>query len=136
MFEAVAMVRSQDALKLSDDKYLPFLAKYKALFDVRRRAQQERNRILQDLRKLGNDPASDEGQIKDRLKAWQDSQLRAQADIRRAQDGVDGVLDPRQQAKFRFFEEQMEQQKVELITRARQANRQQNQQKRNLTPNR
>jgi hypothetical protein len=36
------------------------------------------------------------------------------------------VLTVRQQALFRLFEEQMEQQKLDVLTRARQANRQQN----------
>jgi hypothetical protein len=125
MFEAVALVRSQEALKLSDEKYLPFIAKYKALQDARRRQQQQRNRILNELRKLSNDPAGDEAQMKDRLKALDDLQTRAAIDIRKAQEGVDSVLDVRQQAKFRLFEEVMEAQKVELITKARQANRQQ-----------
>jgi len=131
MFEAVALVRSQETLKLSDEKYLPFIAKYKALQDARRRTQQERNRILSDLRKLTNDPAGDEGQMKERLKALEDLQTRGDAEIHKAQEGVDSVLDGRQQAKFRLFEEAMEAQKVELITKARQAHRQQQQDKKN-----
>ena len=38
-------------------------------------------------------------------------------------EAVDQVLDLRQQARFRVFEEQMERRKVELLLRARQANR-------------
>ena len=44
-------------------------------------------------------------------------------DVRQALEGVDQVLDLRQQARFRLFEEQMERRKVELLMRARQANR-------------
>src|SRR5438093_947638 len=58
MFDAAALVRAQDALKLDDDKYLQFLAKYKALQDVRRRLQIEHNRLIVELRRLANDPAS------------------------------------------------------------------------------
>jgi hypothetical protein len=36
------------------------------------------------------------------------------------------VLDLRQQIRFRVFEEQMERRKIELLVRARQANRQRN----------
>src|SRR5262245_57280280 len=92
MFEAVALVRAQEALKLSDERYLPFIAKYKLLQDVRRKAQQERNRILNELRKLANDPAGDETQMRDRLKALEDLHVRSEADIRKAQEGVDSVL--------------------------------------------
>lgn len=138
MFDAVAMVRSQEALKLADEKYLPFLAKYKVLLDTRRRAQQERNRAVQELRKLVNDPATDDNLLRDRLRAFLELQTRSSGEIRKAQEGVDSALDPRQQVRFRLFEDNMEQQKIDLITRARQANRlrQQNQQKPNPTPNR
>ena len=40
--------------------------------------------------------------------------------MRKAYDGVDEMLDIRQQARFRLFEEQMEQQKLDLLMRARQ----------------
>ena len=119
-----ALVQAQEQLKLSDDKYPAFLVKFKALQDVRRRALQERNRALQDLRRLAND-GGDDGQIKDRLKSLQDLDARAQTDLQKAYEGVDSVLDLRQQAKFRLFEEQMERRKIELLMRARQANRQQ-----------
>jgi|SRR5207245_793960 len=124
MFEAYALVQAQEQLKLTDDKYPQFLVKFKALQDVRRRTQQERNRLLQDLRRLANE-GGDENQIKDRLKALQDLDARARAEVQKAYDGVDSVLDVRQQAKFRLFEEQMERRKLELLMRARQANRQQ-----------
>ena len=43
--------------------------------------------------------------------------------LTKAYDGIDQVLDVGQQAKFRVFEELMERRKLELVTRARQANR-------------
>ena len=124
MFDAYALVQAQDQLKLADDKYPQFLAKFKALQDARRRTQQERNRLLQDLRRLANE-GGDEGQIKDRLKALQDLDARARGEVQKAYEGIDSVLDVRQQARFRLFEEQMERRKLELLMRARQANRQQ-----------
>jgi hypothetical protein len=42
-------------------------------------------------------------------------------------DGLNQVLDTRQQARFRLLEEQMERRKLELLMRARQANRPRNQ---------
>ena len=124
MFDAYALVQAQEQLRLNDDKYPQFLVKFKALQDVRRRTQQDRNRLLQDLRRLANE-GGDENAIKDRLKALQDLDARARADGQKAYEGVDSVLDVRQQAKFRLFEEQMERRKLELVMRARQANRQQ-----------
>ncbi len=45
----------------------------------------------------------------------------------RRPSAVDDVLTVRQQAQFRVFEEQMERRKLELLMRARQANRPKNQ---------
>jgi hypothetical protein len=125
MFEAVALVRAQEVLKLSDDKYLLFLTKFKALQDVRRKTQQERNRLMNDLRRLVNDPSGDEAQMIDLLKALQDLDTRSEADLHKAYEAVDQMLDVRQQSKFRVFEENMERRRIDLMMKAR-ANRQQN----------
>jgi hypothetical protein len=62
------------------------------------------------------------------VQALQELDTRSVADIRKAYDAVDQVLDVTQQARFRVFEELMERRKIELVTRARQANRQRQQQ--------
>jgi Spy/CpxP family protein refolding chaperone len=123
MFDSYALMQAQDQLKITDDQFPKFLTRFKALQDLRRRTLQERNHLLQDLRKLGNDPQPDEAQIKDRLKLLQDLEEHAQADMRKGYEAIDQILDVRQQARFRVFEEQMEQRMLQLITRARQANR-------------
>jgi hypothetical protein len=51
---------------------------------------------------------------------------RGASDLREAYDALDQVLDVKQQARFRVFEEQMERRKVELLLRARQAARARN----------
>ena len=123
MFDAYALLQAQEQLKISDDQYSQFLTRFKTLQDVRRRAVQERTRIVQELRRLLNDAQSDESQIKDRLKTLDELDARAAADAKKAYDGIDQILDVRQQAKFRVFEQLMEQRKLDLVTRARLANR-------------
>lgn len=123
MFDAYALVQAQEQLKLEDDRYTQFLPRFKALQEVRRRGQGDRGRIIMELRRLGNDPKPDEVQIKDRIKALSDLEARMVADLKRAYDVIDQVLDVRQQAQFRAFEELMERRKLELVTRARQNNR-------------
>jgi Spy/CpxP family protein refolding chaperone len=127
MFDSYALMQAQEQLKISDDRFPQFLTRFKALQDVRRRGLQERARIVQDLRRLVNDPEGDEGQIKDRLKALDELELRSDGEVRKAFDAINQLLDVRQQAKFRVFEENMERRKLELVTRARQANRKQQQ---------
>jgi hypothetical protein len=120
-------MQAQEQLKISDERFPQFLTRFKALQDIRRRGLQERARLVQELRRLVNDPQGDEGQIKDRLKSLDELEARSDGDIRKAYDAINQVLDVRQQAKFRVFEENMERRKLELVTRARQANRKQQQ---------
>ena len=58
--------------------------------------------------------------VKERLTALQELESRLAAELRRRTTRIDEVLDVRQQARFRVFEEQIERQKLELIARARQ----------------
>jgi len=128
MFDAYALMQAQEQLKIADEQFTRFLTRYKALQDIRRRTLQERSRIIADLRQMVNGSQPDESVLKERMKALQDVETRAAGDLKKAYDAIDQVLDVRQQAKFRVFEENMERRKLELVTRARQANRQRNQQ--------
>jgi len=123
-FEAYTVLQAQDALRLSEAQYGRFVTRLKTLQEVRRRHQQARNQLLADLRRLTNpqtQPApGDDAQVADRLKALRDEDERGALELKKNYDALDETLDMRQQARFRVFEERMEQQKLELLTRARQ----------------
>ncbi len=125
LFDAYELMQAQDDLSLSDEQYPRFLGRVKILQDARRRADMERRRIVQELRRLTQPRAAtvDEARIKERLKALDDLPVRSAAEVQQAQAGLDEVLTLRQQARFRIFEEMMEQRKVDLLMRARQQNR-------------
>ena len=125
MFDAYVLMQAQDVLKLNDDQYPRFLTRLRALQTVRRRADNQRMQIINQLRRALNAPDGrvDETLIKDRLKILNDLNASVAADVKQAQDSLDEVLDLRQQARFRIFEEEMERRKVELVMRTRQANR-------------
>jgi hypothetical protein len=74
------------------------------------------------LRRLTNpeNGSNDEAALTDRLKALREEDDRAAADLKKGYEGVDEALDTRQQARFRIFEERMEQQKLELLMKTRQ----------------
>ena len=127
MFDAYALIQAQDQLRLNDEQFSRFLVRFKSLQDVRRRSLQEHTRLVAELRRLLMQGQPDEAQLKDRVQELQDVDSRAGADVKKAYDAVDQVLDVKQQARLRVFEEQMERRKIELITRARQANRQKQQ---------
>lgn len=123
-FEAYTVLQAQDALRLSESQYGRFVTRLKSLQETRRRHQQTRNQILVELRRLTNPQTAaspaDDAQIADRLKALREEDERGAVDLKKSYDALDETLDLRQQARFRIFEERMEQQKLELLTRARQ----------------
>ena len=127
MFDAYALMQAQEQLKIGDEHFSQFLTRYKALQELRRKNLQERARMVVEMRQMLNAPNPDEAQLKERMKALQELETRSAADAKKAYDAIDQVLDVRQQAKFRVFEEAMERRKLELVTRARQANRPKNQ---------
>jgi Spy/CpxP family protein refolding chaperone len=123
MFDAYALVQAQDQLGISDDQYARFLVRYKALQDIRRKSLQEHTRIVADLRRLLAERQPDEALLEARIEALAEVDTRTSADVEKAYEGIDELLDLRQRAGLRVFEELMERRKLELITRARQANR-------------
>lgn len=126
MLDAYAVVQAQDALELNDAQYGPFVTRLRKLQETRRRNQQARNRIIQKLRQLAGPQATspvDENAIREGLKTLRDIDDRAAAELRRAYDALDEVMDVRQQARFRMFEETIERRKLDLLMRARQGAR-------------
>src|SRR5262249_36558217 len=121
-FEAFTALQAQERLQLSEAQYFKFMSRLQALQETRRNHQQAHQKILNDLRKLTNPEtgSNDEAAITERLKALKDEDAAAVVDVNKAYDGVDEKLDMRQQARFRIFEDQVEQQKLELLMRARQ----------------
>src|SRR5262245_60343765 len=126
MFDAYVVMQAQDILKLSDDQYPRFITRLRALQQIRRRGENQRMMLLNQLRRTLNAPDGrvDENLIKDRLKMLSDLNVSLAADVRQAQDSLDEVLNLQQQARFRVFEEEMERRKVEIVMRTRPANRQ------------
>ena len=122
LFDSFALVQAQQFLNIRDDQYQKFLPRFMALQATRRQTLQQHTRVVNELRRLGNEGGTDD-QIKAALKQLQEIDERGDADAKKAMEGVDQTLELRQQARFRVFEEQMERRKLELVTRARQANR-------------
>jgi hypothetical protein len=132
MLDAYAVVQAQDNLQLNDNQYGQFVTRLRKLQQTRRQNQQARNQMLGEIRRLLNPPPSatpqagtglDEAGLRDRLKALRELDERAAGEIRRAYDSLDEVMDARQQARFRLFEEQLERRKLDLLMRARQSAR-------------
>jgi hypothetical protein len=121
MFEAYALLQAQNQLKLTDEQYADFIVRLRGLQNARRKHQQGRQRIIQDLRRLTNpqNANTDEGAIRTALDALAREDATAQDEITKALAQVDEVLDVRQRARFRLLEEQLERWKLDLLSRVR-----------------
>jgi Spy/CpxP family protein refolding chaperone len=122
MFDAAELLQAQQRLNIRDDQFPQFLRRFKTLQDIRRAHLTERTRRVMQLQRLATATPMDENAITEQLKALKDADAKVAADVARAYDAIDEVLDVRQRAQFRVFEEMMERQKLDLVTRARQAN--------------
>ena len=123
LFDAYLLMEAQQALTLTDQQYPQFLTRLKGLQETRRRNQQQRNQLMNELQRLTSPRAqvkAEEALLKERLNTLQELDSRSAAELRKAYAALDEVLDVRQQARFRVFEEQIERRKLELLLRARQ----------------
>jgi len=122
MLDAYAIVQAQQTLRLDDRQYGEFVVRLKHLQQTRRRNLQARNGILQELRRLTGPQAGtiDETAVRERLQTLREHDRRAAEELLKAYEGLDEVLDVRQQARFRLFEEQLERRKIDLLKRAQQ----------------
>lgn len=121
MLDAYALVQAQNALTLRDDQYGEFVSRLKKLQGTRRRLQQAKNGLIADLRRLTNPAVQqlDEAAVKDRLRQLRELDVRTSTEMKAAYEALDQVLDVRQQARFRIFEELLERRKLDLLMRAR-----------------
>jgi hypothetical protein len=123
LFDAYLMMEAQRFLDLSDQQYPQFVARLRTLQETRVRNTQARVQLMGDLQRLSNPrliAKPDEAQLKERLNALQELESRNAAEMRKAYNGLDEVLNLQQQARFRVFEEEIERRKIELLMRARQ----------------
>ena len=121
MLDAYALVQAEGALELKESQYGEFVTRLKRMQETRRRNQQARNRQVQELRRMTQPQAKpqDDAVIAERLKALKEHDAKAAAELTRAYDALDEVLDVRQQARFRAFEDNLERRKIDLLMRAR-----------------
>ena len=127
LMDAMVVVQAERDLELTAEQFPPFLKRLKGLQAARRRAENQRNRALLELRRLtlgnvadGANERPDEAQIRERLKALDDGEAQALVEIKQARSTLEQGLNVRQQARFRLLEEQIERRKLELFARSRQ----------------
>jgi len=122
IFDGYMIAQAPVALGLTDQQFDRLVPRLRTLQETRRRSQQERFRLMGELQRLTNprNPKPEDAVLKERLGALQELESRSAAELRKAYNALDEVLDLRQQARFRVFEEQIERKKLDLLMRARQ----------------
>jgi hypothetical protein len=123
LFNSFVLMQAQQELRLRDDQYGPFATRLRNLQMVRRRAQNQRMRVIGELRRLTQadvDGGVDENLIREQLRALDEVETRTATEVHQAQANLDQLLDARQQARFRLLEERVDRQKVDLLGRVRQ----------------
>ena len=123
MFDAFALVQAQRIMQLNDEQYSRFFTRMKRVQDVRRQHQRQRIRIINLLRRGYGPERAEDAALTDLVRQLDELDARFDQELRTAKAAVDEVLTVRQRAAFRFFEQDMEVQKVDYLTRARQPGR-------------
>ncbi len=119
MFDAYALVQAQRLLQLDDEQYQRFFMRMNTLQDLRRRHNQQRVRMLNELRRLWRGEESGEAALLPKIRAIDDLDFQFERAVRTARQAIDEALTVQQRAGFRVFEEDMERQKIDFLTRAR-----------------
>lgn len=131
LFDAFVLVQAQRVLQLNDEEYQRFFPAMKRLQDTRRSHQQQRQRLLGDMRRAAPfrpaqnarpdaPPPADEATLTALLRRSDELETRLAEELREVRKALDETLPIRQRVAFRIFEEDMERQKLDYITRARQ----------------
>lgn len=120
MFDAYTLVQAQKVLQLTDEQYQQFFMRMNRFQDLRRLHTQQRLRLVNELRRMSGPQGADDAALAATMKQLEDVDAKFGQDMRAARAAIDEVLTVRQRAAFRFFEEDMERQKIDFITRSRQ----------------
>jgi Spy/CpxP family protein refolding chaperone len=119
-FDQVMLHQARANLSLTPDQFLRFGACLRRLQMARRQQQRRRVALVRELNALTSRSPIDEASVSAKLEELDRAAGEASDDTRAAYAAIDRVLDLRQRARFRVFEEMMERRKLDLVARARQ----------------
>jgi len=119
-FDRYFLNQARLALQLTPSQMAVFRPKLEQLRRVRRQTERQRQGLLNEMQTLarGSGPVDDET-LASKIKALDDQKAEAEQRIRDAYEQLDSTLSVAQRARFRFLEQRMERQELDLIARAR-----------------
>lgn len=117
LLEGMEISNADKFLQIDSQHYGDFIQRLHNLQKMRKQHQNQRQRLVQELRRLTNTPGMEDALLEAPTKRLDDFDKQAFQDMQNAYAQIDEVLNVRQRARFRLFEEMMEQRKLEILTR-------------------
>jgi hypothetical protein len=118
LLEGMEISNADKFLQVDNQHYGEFIQRLRNLQKMRRQHQNQRQRLVMELRRLANaNPPVEDALLEGPTKRLDDFDRQYFQDLQGAYAQIDEVLNVRQRARFRLFEEQMEQRKLEILTR-------------------
>ena len=116
--DGIEIATADKMLQLAPERYGDFIQRLRNLQLVRRRRQEQRLRLLNELRRAVNQqPPADDTALEGPIRQLDEFERQTTQEVQTAYGQIDEVLTPRQRARFRLFEEQMDQRKIEILLR-------------------
>ena len=117
LLEGMEISNADKFLQIDSQHYGEFIQRLHNLQKMRKQHQNQRQRLVMELRRLTNTAGVEDALLEAPTKRLDDFDKLAFQDLQNAYAQIDEVLNVRQRAKFRVFEEMMEQRKLEILTR-------------------
>ena len=119
MVDAYLLSNLQESLGLTDEQFVKLLPLVKRQQSERRELGRRRGKAVRELRKLLNSGAATESQIAEALQELKAVENEGPVQLQRSREGIDSLLTPLQQAKFRVLEMEVEQKIRDLMSQIR-----------------
>lgn len=122
MLEAMTLFEAERFVMLTPEQYPNFVVRLKKLQEARGMLVRRHNRAFNELRGMANpqNGKADEATIDAKLKELDQIEVECRAAIAKALEMLDQILTPKQRARFRMLEDNMEKKKLDLLMKVRQ----------------
>lgn len=122
MFEAMTVMEAERFVALTPEQFPVFVQRLKRLQEARAMRMRRHNRAMNELRGMANpqDGRADDATIDGKLRELAAIEVEGRTAIEKAMEAIDQMLSPRQRARFRMLEDNIEKKKFEFLQRVRQ----------------
>lgn len=125
MFDAMLLMDAERFIGLTPEQFPQFVQRVKKLQEAKVNQMRRHNKAFGELRAMSNPQTgrADDASIDAKLKELDQIEVESHAALTKALESLDQMLTPRQRARFRLLEDNLEKKKLEFITKARQPGR-------------